>query len=304
MPENGRPCEGEIQAEVIASLFGVPRELCADAGDVIAGLSEMMGDDMSVAFAYCDEVLYARIYDGERYVFPLPFMLSEDADARGACITLAAYSVREMVPLIITDVPRDELEFICSVFPHVDAFTYDDDDDTFYLNVNNECDMLDSVPVPELDGVTLDELCEADRDRYAALCRDRELNRYWGYDVDADNPDGDPDFYLATVRRELDCGVALTLAVREGGELVGEATVYGFDYLGSASIAVRVMSDSHGRGIGSRATAALIELARRMGLTTLTAEILEQNTASVKMTAKYMDRVKVENGKVYFALSL
>ena len=289
---------------MIAQLLGVPDEVCLDGGDIIRGLVEMMGEGMSVAFAYRDEVLYARIYDGERYVFPLPFMLTDSADARGACITLAAYSVREMVPLIITDVPREELEFICSVFPHVDAYTYEDDDDTFYLKVNNECDMLDCVPTAELDGVTLDELCESDRDRYAALCRDRELNRYWGYDVDVDNPAGDPDFYLATVRRELEDGVALTLAVREGGELVGEATVYGFDYLGSASIAVRVMRDCHGRGIGSRATASLIMLAREIGLSTVRAEILEDNTPSIRMTAKYMTRTKTENGKVYFTSEL
>ena len=257
-----------------------------------------------MAFAYRDDVLYARIYDGEKYVFPLPFMLSEDADAEGACISLAEYSVREMLPLIITDVPRDELEFICSVFPHVDAYTYEDDDDSFFIKVNNECDMLDSVPVIKLDGITLDELRDTDKQKYAELCRDRDLNKYWGYDVDADNPDGNADFYLDTARREMDDGVAIALAIREGDELVGEATVYGFDYRGTASIAVRVLKSCHSRGIGSRATRALIELAKDIGLSTLTAEILEQNESSVKMTSKYMNLVKHENGKVYFALSL
>ena len=259
---------------------------------------------MSLAFAYDSEVLYARVYDGEKYVFPLPFMLSENADAEGACISLAAYSVREMVPLIITDVPREEIEFICSVFPHVDAYTYDDDDDCFFVKVNNECDMLDCVPSVDLDGITLDELRDEDKERYATLCRDRELNKYWGYDVDVDNPEGVSDFYLETAMRELNSGVALTLAVREGGELVGEATVYGFDYRGTASIAVRVMREYHQRGIGTRATRALIEIAKEMGLSRVTAEILEENVASVKMTSKCMNLEKRENGKVYFTLML
>ena len=96
----------------------------------------------------------------------------------------------------------------------------------------------------------------------------------------------------------------MTLAVREGGELVGEATVYQFDYRGEAAIAVRVMRDCHGRGIGSRATRALIELAKAMGLTTLKAEIMAENAPSVKMTEKYMRREKCTDGKVYFTLDL
>lgn len=278
--------------------------MCPDAAEIILGLSESMCDGMSVAFSYLDDVLYARIWDGEKYVFPLPFMLSENADAEGACINLSAYSVRELVPLIITDVPRDEIEFICSVFPHVDAYTYEDDDDSFYIKVNNECDMLESVPSIELDGITLDELQDLDKEKYAELCRDRDLNKYWGYDVDADNPDGNADFYLDTVRREIESGIALALAIRESGELVGEATIYGFDYRGTASVAVRVLKSCHSRGIGSRATRALIELAREMGLNTVTAEILLENENSIKMTSKYMSLEKRENGKAYFTLSL
>lgn len=292
------------EAAEIAHLIGTPEELCEDVAQMILGLSDGLYEGASVAFAYCDEVFFARVYDGERYVFPLPFMLSDSADAETACISLAEYSVREMVPLIITDVPRDELDFLMSVFPHIDAYTYEDDDDCFYVKVNNECDMLEDVPTLTLDGITLDELTDGDKERYATLCRDRDLNKYWGYDAASDNPDGDADFYLDTVRREMRDGVAIALAVREGGELVGEATVYGFDYRGCASIAVRVLQGCHGRGIGSRATRALIELSRNIGISTLYAEILEENVGSIKMTSKYMKLTKHKNGKVYFALSL
>lgn len=299
-------CEGEehLQKEKIKAALGIPDALADEATEIIIGLSESMNEETSVAFAYLDEVLYARIYDGEKYVFPLPFMLSERADATGACVNLAAYTTKYMLPLIITDVPREELEFLCSVFPHVDAYTYDEDDDSFFIKVNNECDMLDSVPSIELDGITLDELTDADRDVYASLCSDRELNKYWGYDVDVDNPEMDADFYLDVARSEIEEGIAIALAIRESGAFVGEATVYGFDYRGSASIAVRVLPAYHSRGIGSRATRALIELARGMDLKRLVAEIYEQNDSSVRMTSKYMDIEKRENGKVYFTLTL
>lgn len=263
-----------------------------------------MSDADAIAFFYQDEILYARIYDGERYLFPLPFMLTDDADAEAALVSLAAYSVREMVPLIITDVPRDEIGFVHSVFPHIDACAYEDDEDTFFVQVNSECDMLPDVPTVEHDGITLDEITDADKEKYARLCRDRSLNKYWGYDVDSDNPDGDADFYLDVARREFNEGIAVTLAIREGGEFVGEATVYGFDYRGGASIAVRVLPECHSRGIGSRATRALILLANEMELTALRAEILNENEASIKMTSKYMTVEKTSESKTYFTLSL
>ena len=233
-----------------------------------------------------------------------PFMLSEEADAEKALLSLASYSRRELIPLIITDVPRDEIEFLCSVFPHIDAFTYEDDDDSFYIKVNNECDMLDTVPSIELEGITLDEICDADKDKYAELCRDRSLNRYWGYDVYADNPGADVSFYLNVARREIEDGVAIALAIREGGQFVGEATLYDFNYRGSASIAVRVLPDYHSKGVGSRATMALIELARNIGLTTVNAEILNENERSIKMTSKFMQIVNRAESKTLFTLSL
>ena len=295
--------QGLHSEEGIIRALSIPDSFAEDAAEIIFGLCEAAGEE-SVAFSYIDEVFYARIYDGERYVFPLPFMLSEDADAHSACRNLAEYSRRELIPLIITDVPRDEIEFLCSVFPHIDAYTYEDDDDTFFIKVNNECDMLDEVPSIELDGITLDALTDEDKEKYAELCRDRTLNKYWGYDVDEDNPDGDPDFYLKVAERELRDGVAIALAIRDSGEFAGEATVYDFDYVGSAAIAVRVLPEFHSRGIGSRATRALIKLAKEIELSSLRAEILEENLNSVKMTSKYMNLIKRENGKAYFTLTL
>ena len=299
-----RQALAEGEEEKITELLSIPAELSADAGEIILGLFDFVQDAEAIAFCYLDEVIYARIYDGERYLFPLPFMLSDDADSEAALVRLAAYSVREMVPLIITDVPREELDFVHTVFPHIDACAYEEDEDTFFVQVNSECDMLTDVPSIEHEGITLDVITDADKDVYAELCRDRDLNKYWGYDVDSDNPDGDADFYLDVARREMDEGIAVTLAIRENGEFVGEATVYGFDYRGGASIAVRVLPRCHSRGIGSRATSALILLAKEMELTTLRAEILNENEASIRMTSKLMALEKTDKSKTYFTLSL
>ena len=259
---------------------------------------------MSVAYAYCDAVLYVRIFDGERYVFPLPFMLTEDADLTAACKNLSIYARRELIPLIISDVPREELDVLTGLFRYLDASCYGDDEDTFFVKVNNECDECDVMPELELDGILLDAITEEDDANYAALCRDRELNRFWGYDVDEDKPDAQDSYYRSVAEREFNDGVAMTFAVRCDGEFAAEATIYDFDYFGSAAIAVRVLPAQHGKGVGSRAVRALIEVAKAIGLRELRTEIMNENVPSIKMTSKYMTVDNIDGCKTKFTLQL
>ena len=282
----------------------VPQNFLDDCVEILESISDCLDDGMEVAYSYFDSVLYARIFDGERYLFPLPFLLTDDADLTEACRNLAIYARRELIPLIISDIPRDELSVLTDLFRYIDAACYEDDDDTFFVKVNNECDMCDGLPVLELDGIRLDALTEEDDAAYAELCRNRELNKFWGYDVDVDNPDAEDSYYRLVCERELSDGVAMTFAVRLEGELAGEATIYDFDYLGSASIAVRVLPEFQSRGVGSRSVRALIEVAGEIGLSELRTEIMNQNEASIKMTSKYMDVEKVEKDKTKFTLKL
>ena len=88
----------------------------------------------------------------------------------------------------------------------------------------------------------------------------------------------------------------MSLGVRYGGELVGEAVLFDFDYHGSAMAAIRLDAEHQGRGIGSSALSALIEAARKIGLKALRAEIMEENIPSIRMTEKQMDFISVDSG--------
>lgn len=259
---------------------------------------------MTLAYAYDSDVLYVRIFDGDRYVFPMPFALVDDVDIEMALINLSVYARRQLVPLIISDIPREYLEILTAVFPHIDATCYEDDDDTFFVRVNNECDLLESIPEAVSGDVRLDLISSDDAEDYAALCSDLELNKHWGYDASADNPDADANYYLSVVERELNDGVALTLAIRYRGRFAGEAVIYDFDYFGSASVAVRVLPEFHGMGVGTSALSALIELSSRIGLCSLRTEIMNENLASIKMTSKCMKLEKVGKYKTNFTLTL
>ncbi len=272
--------------------------------DIAESVTTGLDDGMSAAFCLLENVLYIRIYDRERYVFPLPIILSEDADGVGACINLSEYAVREMIPLIISDIPRDELDTIADIFPHIDAKVYGDDDDSFFVKVNNECDLIDCVPNFSHGDILLDEIKNEDIDIYAELCVDRELNKYWGYDASIDNPTGYKQYYLDTAKREFSDGIAITLAIRHNGAFAGEATIYGFDYRGCADISVRILPKYHGMGLGTKALYALIELARAIGLKKLRTSVMSENTASVKMTGKVMRHIGTNGEKEEFSISL
>lgn len=288
----------------ITGILTPPEEFSEDIFAICMDIISCLDSGMSVAFAYDYEILFVRIYDGERYIFPLPFMLTDSADLCRACLDLSLYARREMIPLIISDIPREELPVLQELFPHIDANCYGEDEDSFIVKVNSECDMLEEMPTYEMGDIRLDRILPADIEQYAALCRNRDLNRYWGYDADVDNPSGDEQYYLDVAEREFFDGVAVTLAIRYRGKFVGEAVIYDFDYLGGAQIAVRVLPEFHGLGVGKSSVKSLIELSRSIGLKKVYAEILEENVASIKMTSSVMGDGIRDKGKVKFAFSL
>ena len=284
--------------------INIPDELLSDAEDIISSVVSCLDEGMSAAFTYGYELLFVRIFDGEKYIFPLPFMLTDGADIKRACLELSEYARREMIPLIISDIPREELCVLQELFPHIDANCYLEDDDSFVVKVNSECDLLDEWPSIEDDDIALTRISDEDIDEYALLCSDRELNKYWGYDVCEDNPDASKQFYLDVAEREFYDGVAITLGIRFKGDFAGEAVIYDFDYRGSAQIAVRVLPKYHGKGVGTRATKNLIALAKKIGLSSVKAEIINENSASIKMTSKVMGLGKVDGNKTIFSLTL
>ena len=174
------------------------------------------------------------------------------------------------------------------------------------LHAQNLLASLDDVPTLTTKRLCLDGIRADDAAAYAALCRDDARNRYWGYDYKADADGADDGYFLDVVRSEFARGVALSLAVREraDAELFGEAVIFDFDYRGGAKIAVRLHSEAQGRGIGSRALAATVSLAKKIGLKHLLAEVMTDNVASIRMTSKQMTNIGECDGKAIFALDL
>lgn len=276
-------------------------------GDVIDSFIEVALSGAEVALSGASGCLLVRIFDDGKYSFVYPIELGEDADLDASLLALSGYTIREMVPFYLTDTPREELERLSRLFLHVDARAYDDDDDSFVALVYSECDMMEMLPTYSEDGITLSEITDDDGEGYAALIRSPEVNKWWGYDYREDAPDADAGYFLDTARGEFYSGIAISLAVREGDEsspLIGEAVIFDFDYRGGAMIAVRLLSDYQGRGLGKRAFRALISLAREIGLKCVRADVMLENIPSIKMCEACLDRLSDLDGKARFELAL
>lgn len=269
-------------------------------GELIESFTDLAGEVPEVALSFAGGCMLVRIYDEDRYLFIFPIALSDGAYVAVALDALAEYIRREMLTFVMSDVPRDGLELVSAMFPHVDAMAYEDDDDLFAVAVKNELDMVEEYPTVTVGDVTLSPLTDADTAAYTALCSDRELNKYWGYDDLADNPTADPEIFMLTAEREKRESIALSLAIRRDGRYLGEAVIYDFDFKEGAEIGIRILPEFHGGGLGLVALDGLIRYARELGLTTLRARVRAENTAAIRMTKKRMAEVKREDGVVHF----
>lgn len=260
--------------------------------------------DEEVAFSVACGSLMIRIYDGEEYYFVCPIPLLCGADISGACEELRLYAIREDIPLNIIDVRYDELAEVTEPFRFCECDDIFGDGDDFQVRALSEAGRLNGLPTLRDGDIMLDAILESDIPRYAALCQNDVTNRYYGYDYrwDYDSPDG--RIYYDIVRFEEATGLALAFAIRYRGEFVGEATIYRFDYLGGASVAIRLFPEFFGMGIGSRTLSMIIDFAADIDLLELTTSVMSENTASIKMTEKYMTRVGEEDGTVKFSLKL
>lgn len=256
------------------------------------------------AFAYEAGCIFARINDGGEYYFVYPIPLCEGADGEEALTLLSAYVRREMLPFRLCDVPREELGLVTRLFPHISAAAYEEDEDSFFVRIKNECDLLAQAPTVTEGEITLSPLTDGDTAAYARLCRDGVVNEHWGYDYRNDKPNAEDGYFLSVARGELSSGVAITLAVRAGGCFVGEAVLYDFDFQGSAELGVRLLPEFWGRGLGKGAVLALVSLAKKIGLKALRASVKKENIRSLCLMEQVMVKGEEKHGVVQYGITL
>lgn len=147
-------------------------------------------------------------------------------------------------------------------------------------------DALSKYPEFETERLTIAPVRDEDARAYARLARDRERNRWWGYDWREDFPDGEPEenYFLETARSWFHKKWEIFLGVYQGDALVGEVVMHRFGYRENVEIGVRLLPEAEGNGYASEAMHALAQYAfLKMNMETVEAKCFKENIRSDKM---------------------
>lgn len=275
-----------------------------EAAEVLSSFLSMTDDDVEVGVSAHSGCILARTFDMGRYSFVYPIMMGEGADPRSAVEEIRAYAVKEEIPLCFTDVPREDLGELLPLFRHATVDAEDPLSQSYRVAVESECGMLDEIPAAEGERISLGPITERDAHAMAALARDAETNAYWGYDYMSDVGEVDDGYFYNNACLEFSRGCAMTLAVRLDGEFIGELVIWGFDFKGGAEVAVRILPDKRGEGLGSEAMSLALSIASKIGVTVLRGRVDERNAASLGMMDKYFKRCDTSDGIIYYECEL
>lgn len=297
----------EITKENKDALFeSFSKELC-DGGkevlnEILSGL-DLDSFDTGYAVTCFSGCALIRVFDMGRYLFIFPYEIEEPCDVGAAIRAISEYAMREEIPLAFCDVPSECISAF-SGFRHIELDAEDKTAESYRVRIKSECELADEIPSVSHGRVELNALSGDDIRLYAELCKDKMVNRYWGYDYtsDVENP-ADSYFYENAVR-EFSFGTSVTMAVRCQGEFIGEAVIYAFDRQGGAEFSIRLLPKFQGKGLGTDALLAAVTAAKKLGLIKLTAAVMNENLPSVAMFKKIADDFSVSDGKTEFFISV
>lgn len=268
-------------------------------------LDMALEDDGEIAVAVSAGCFLIRIYQDENgYSFMCPIPINEEASVIDAAEDIRKYAIKEEIPVVFIDVYEDDLSEVCEPFRFTEPEAMDEDGSTFCVTAYTEADCLEELPTIEGERAILSPLSEDDVLEYARLCRHPEVNKLYGNDYRDDYGTDAPDeeFFLRA-NSEFYRGTSITLAIRYEGKLAGEAAIFAFDYVGGAKIAIRLLPEFWGNGLGSDALHVMLELAREIDIKRLTTAVKKENIPSIAMTGKYMNYKTDEGDTAIFEIA-
>ena len=288
-----------------AALTSLSEEELEYLHELLEDIEATRDSDVEMAYTVVDFCLAVRVFDFGRYSFIFPIALSGRADEASAVDYINEYAIREEIERIFTDVPRECISLFTDKFRHLDIDAEDPYAESFRIKIKTECELLDSIQAFDSNGFSLSELKESDKSDYARLLRDTETNKYWGYDYKDDFSENVSDsFFIENARLEFTRGTAIALALKKNGTFVGEGTLYAFDGKGGCEIAIRLLSEARGKGLGNKSFYSLVEYAKMIGLVRISAYVDKRNAPSLAFCRNLMEISEESDTRVKFSYDL
>ena len=147
---------------------------------------------------------------------------------------------------------------------------------------------------------------EKDKEAYAKLYLDDELNKLWGYDYreDLNGEKPTPDYFYRFQQSLKDKKEEYALAVEENGRLVGELVLHNFDYEGGVEMGFRFFRDCQGKGYATESASALKRFAfEKLNATRVKSRCYKENNPSHRLIERLgLKQVREDDTHYYFAI--
>ena len=160
---------------------------------------------------------------------------------------------------------------------------------------------IKKMPTVKGERVVLNGIKKSDAKAYFKLNTQKANNRYWGYEYKKDIKVLTEDCFYKMQANDFKKGVNACFAIRlsAGGEMLGEAILYNFDYDGFAEIGIRLFKKYQGKGLAYDALNALILYAERDLHLKLKAKCYNKNEKSLQLLTKCGFYKVAKTGKFY-----
>ncbi len=167
-----------------------------------------------------------------------------------------------------------------------------------------------NIPLPikiQTERLTVESTSKKDDQDYYRLSIDDENNKLWGYDYREDLGENEPNVeYFSQFREELEgAKEEFSLAVKIGGQMVGEIVLWNFAHDGGVEIGTRFFPEHQKKGYAFESISGVIKyLKEEIGVKKLRTRAFFENFASNKLFQKIGFGIDCkDNEKNYYILN-
>ena len=166
--------------------------------------------------------------------------------------------------------------------------------------------LFDRILPPVLiktERLVISDIDFSDKNAYAKLYLDDDLNKWWGYDYreDLNGEEPTPEHFYEFQKKMKAVKEEYALAVKKDGVMVGELVLHNFDYHGGIEMGFRFFKDCQGKGYAIESASALRDYCFDvLGANTVKSRCFKENLPSAKLIGRLGLKQYKESDTHYF----